>query len=204
MAAELFSALVSLATLVKQIADDASANASIAVDLRERVELVIRVLQKYPDPSELDEILLSKLFKLLMEAHDSLISYNSLPSMTRMLKAISIRQEFEGLDSAIGKCLDDIVLCISVVSASKLAAKETVENSQCDCVNSYLSRHRRKNCKLRSVKDALMRGVVAGAEQGAAIGTSVTTAAVISAPGIVAGAATSAVSENVFSAIRKK
>ena len=120
MATEVFSALVSLATLVKHIADDASANVTIAVALRDRVDLVIRVLQKYPDPNELDEILMSKLFKLLMQAHDLVVSYKSLSRITRVVRATAIRQQFEALDITIGKCLDDLVLCIGVASASKL------------------------------------------------------------------------------------
>ena len=118
----ILDAVIILASVVKQIADDASANSTLCSSLAARVEMVPRVLKKFPDASELDEDLLQRMYGFLKVAHDLITSYKSKGTISRMLMASSMRGDFEKVETNIGRCIDDLSFNVGVASAAKIDA----------------------------------------------------------------------------------
>jgi serine/threonine protein kinase len=120
MATDILNAVLMAAQLVKQTVEDASANTTTSKALRERIELVLRVLASYPHPQKLDDRMMGNLLRLLKESHAFVVSYKNYGKMSRVLNATSIKKRFDELDSLIGKALDDLTLCVVVASAGSL------------------------------------------------------------------------------------
>lgn len=117
----ILEAVVTLATLVKQAADDANANSEHCIALSERINRIPRILSKFPNTSDLDEELLSKIFVLLKESHEAIREHNAQGRLRRMVNASATRQRFEQLATDLGVCLDDLNLCVGITSAAKLS-----------------------------------------------------------------------------------
>lgn len=113
-------AVIILAGVIKQIADDASANSTLASSLSARVEIIPRILLKIPNNTDLDEQLLLRMYGFLKEAHDLIVSYKSKGTMSRMFSASSMRAKFAAVEVNIGRCVDDLSFNVGITSAAVL------------------------------------------------------------------------------------
>lgn len=109
-----------MAGVIKQIADDASANSTLSASLTARVEIIPRILMKFPNHADLDEQLLNRMYGFLKEAHDLLLAYKSKGVMSRMFSASSMRSKFAAVEVNIGRCVDDLSFNVGITSAAVL------------------------------------------------------------------------------------
>jgi hypothetical protein len=117
---ELANAVISLALVVKQQADDATENVALCQSLSSRAEMIPRLLDKFPDKSNLDEVLLSRIFEQLKSCHDLINQYRTKGAFMRFLKAGTMKNEFQDLENSLGKSIDDLTLAVGVSSAMVL------------------------------------------------------------------------------------
>jgi hypothetical protein len=115
-------AVLLLATVIKQVVDDSQVNFTVCSSLAARVEIVPRVLKKYPDPSELDDDLLQRMYGCLKESHDIIMEYKNKGSVSRLLMASSMKAKFLLVEEKLGRCIDDLSFNVGVTSAAKINA----------------------------------------------------------------------------------
>ena len=113
-------AVIILAGVIKQIADDASANSTMATSLATRVEIIPRILKKIPNSADLDEQLLLRMYGFLKESHDLIVAYKSKGTMSRLFSASSMRAKFAAVEVNIGRCVDDLSFNVGITSAAVL------------------------------------------------------------------------------------
>jgi hypothetical protein len=113
-------AVVVLAGVIKQIADDSSANATIVTSLAARVEIIPRILRKIPETTELDVELLNRMYGYLKQAHDAIMNYKSKGTMSRLFMATSMKARFLAIEADLGRCIDDLSFNVGITSASVL------------------------------------------------------------------------------------
>ena len=116
----ILEAVIVIAGVIKQIADDSSANASMVKSLATRVEIIPRILKKIPENNELDDELLKRMHMHLKEAHRLLLKYQSRNSVTRMIKASSARLKFANVETELGRCIDDLSFNVGITSAAMI------------------------------------------------------------------------------------
>jgi hypothetical protein len=92
------------------------------------MQINAQMLERFDDSSNLDEILMQRLFRLLRSAHDTITKYRNMSKITRALKASFLRGEFENLDRDIGRCIDDLSLAVGLYSASKLSSLSAAQS----------------------------------------------------------------------------
>jgi serine/threonine protein kinase len=114
---ELASAVISLALVVKQQADDATENIALCHSLSSRAEMIPRLLEKFPDKANLDVALLSRIFEQLKSCHDLINLYRKKGALMRFIKAGTMKNDFQDLESNLGKSIDDLTLAVGVSSA---------------------------------------------------------------------------------------
>lgn len=113
-------AIIVLAGVIKQIADDHSANATIVSSLAARVEIIPRILKKIPENTELDSELLDRMYGYLKESHELIMTYKSKGTMSRLFTASSMKSKFTTVETNLGRCIDDLSFNVGVTSASVL------------------------------------------------------------------------------------
>ena len=116
----ILEAVIVIAGVIKQIADDSSANASMVKSLATRVEIIPRILKKIPENNELDDELLNRMHTHLKEAHRLLLKFQSRNSVTRMIKASSARLKFANVETELGRCIDDLSFNVGITSAAMI------------------------------------------------------------------------------------
>lgn len=143
----LIDAVLSLAILVKKTADDAVANVELCRSLGLRVDLVPRLMEKISNPAELDEALIFRLFEILRSAQELVLEYNNRNKFFRILTASLIKEKFFNIEQSLGKCLDDLALCIGIASAAKLdfisntltsSIARTMETTESEMIPNFL------------------------------------------------------------------
>ena len=113
-------AVIILAGVIKQIADDAGANSTLSASLAARVDIIPRILKKIPETSEIDPDLLNRMYGFLKESHDVILEYRGKGLMSRMITANSMRAKFSAVEANIGRCIDDLSFNVGVTSAALL------------------------------------------------------------------------------------
>jgi hypothetical protein len=116
----ILEAIILLARVVKQVADDSSSNVTTVQSLAARVESMVRVLQKIPDNTELDPGLLNRMHEHLKEAHRLIVKYDKKSSVLRIMSASSMKFKLAAVEAHIGKCIDDLSFNIGITSAAVL------------------------------------------------------------------------------------
>ena len=101
----LADAVISLAGLVKQLSDDATDNVGLCKSLGGRIEMIPRLLEKFPHMQNIDEQLLTKVFQTLKDSRDVITEYGKKGKMGRFFQSSSIKKKFNDLDALIGQCV---------------------------------------------------------------------------------------------------
>ena len=117
---ELATTVISLAVAVKELSDMATENVTLCQSLGRRAELIPRMLEKFPDMTEIDDKILINLFDILKKSHDLISQYRKVGAIMRFLRAGSLKDRFNELEDAIAKSIDELSLCIGISSAAKI------------------------------------------------------------------------------------
>jgi DNA repair ATPase RecN len=116
----ILEAVILLARVVKQVADDSSSNATTVHSLAARVESMVRVLQKIPENTELDPGLLNRMHDNLKEAHRLIVKYDKKGTVLRLISASSMKSKLGAVEASIGRCIDDLSFNVGMTSAAVL------------------------------------------------------------------------------------
>lgn len=115
-------AVISLAKIVKELADDAADNVALNNSLASRAAMIPRVLESFPgSTTELDAKLIDRTFDILSYAKNRIDKYKAMNSVMRVLKASSIKAKFTKVENDLSRVVDDLTFATSLLSANKLS-----------------------------------------------------------------------------------
>lgn len=116
----ILEAVIILAGVIKQVADDSTDNAAMVKSLVARVETVPRILKKIPETNELDPDLLNRMHEILKDAHKAVTKYYTKGMVRRLFTASSMKTKFSTIEASLSRCIDDLSFNVGITSASVL------------------------------------------------------------------------------------